>query len=97
MKYTIHVRAPFLTVSPPIVDADTGESIKEILYTTRHGEVGEIKGEHEALITLYDFHQTHNALKDGDTFTWRGKPKPFAIVEDVDIRPLYMLKSYHTK
>jgi len=93
MNYTIKPRGIYILVSPSAIDQDTQERISTIMYTNRHDEPEIVKGKHEATIALYNFHQTCNTFKDGDTFTWLREATPFAIVEDVHVLPLYPKQS----
>ncbi len=95
MNYTIvATTGPLLYTDPPMKDYKTGEVIPNLIYVNKYDEPTDIENEYHALMALYDGHQTNNIFHDGDTFTMKGKTKPFAEVKGVDVIPLYMLRGY---
>jgi hypothetical protein len=94
MNYIIQAVGPFVYTTPPMKDYKTGKVVPEFIYVNRYEEPEDIQNEYHALMALYDGHQTNDVFKNGDTFTMKGKDKPFAEVRGVDIMPLYMLRGY---
>ena len=94
MNYTVQADGPFVYTTPPMKDYKTGEVVPNLIYVVNDSEPVDIRNEYHALMALYDGHQTNNIFTNGDTFTMKGKDKPFAEVRGVDIMPLYMLKGY---
>lgn len=87
MDYTVWINTDgTLGINPPIDEYD-GMKIDIVIGINRYGEVTSIETRKDALLALYDEYQTNENIKDGDTFTFRGESKPFAMASGIHVLP----------
>jgi len=76
----------FLQISPALRDEFSGDKMNELIYTNGI-EALSIATKRDALRVLYDTYQGDSGLKEGDTFTFKGDKRPFAVARGVHIIP----------